>query len=71
VHSEPAWSIAVFAARVSVAVDVPDFVSAAVKAVLPHPLDVLRLAAVPIVNVGRTRAMLSVVGSRGAFNSKV
>jgi hypothetical protein len=46
-------------------------VSAAVKAVLPHPLDVLRLAAVPIVNVGRTRAMLSVVGSRGAFNSKV
>jgi hypothetical protein len=54
-----------------VAVDVPDFVSAAVNAVEPHPLDVLSAPAVPIVNVGSTSAMVSVVGSSGAFNSNV
>jgi hypothetical protein len=71
VHSDPALSTAAFAVSVSVAVDVPDFVSAAVNAVEPQPLDVLRLAAVPMVNVGSTNAMLSVVGSSGAFNSSV
>jgi hypothetical protein len=71
VHSDPALSVAVFAPSVSVAVDVPDFVSAAVNAVEPHPLDVLSPPAVPMVNSGSTSAMVSVVGSSGAFNSNV
>jgi hypothetical protein len=54
-----------------VAVDVPDFVSAAVNAVEPHPLDVLSAPAVPMVKSGSTSAMVSVVGSSGAFNSNV
>ena len=70
-HSDPAANVAVFAASVSVAVAVPEFVSAAVNAVVPHPLDVLSAPAVPIVNRGSTNAMLSVVGSNGAFNSNV
>jgi hypothetical protein len=71
VHSDPALSVAVFAPSVSVAVDVPDFVSAAVNAVKPHPLDVLSAPAVPMVKSGSTSAMVSVVGSSGAFNSNV
>jgi hypothetical protein len=71
VHSDPALSVAVFAPSVSVAVDVPDFVSAAVNAVEPHPLDVLSAPAVPMVKSGSTSAMVSVVGSSGAFNSNV
>jgi hypothetical protein len=69
VHSDPALNTPLFAVSVSVAVDVPDFVSAAVNAVEPHPLDVLSPPAVPMVNVGSTSAMVSVVGSSGAFNS--
>jgi hypothetical protein len=42
-----------------VAVDVPDFVSAAVNAVEPHPFDVLSAPAVPMVNVGSTNAIAS------------
>jgi hypothetical protein len=71
VHSDPALNTPLFAVSVSVAVDVPDFVSAAVNAVEPHPLDVLSPPAVPMVNVGSTSAMVSVVGSSGAFNSNV
>ena len=70
-HSDPAASVAVFAPSVNVAVAVPEFTSAAVNAVVPHPLDVLSAPAVPIVNRGSTNAMLSVVGSNGAFNSNV
>jgi hypothetical protein len=70
VHSFPTGRVAVFAVSVSVAVDVPDFVSAAVNAVEPHPLDVLRPPAVPILNVGRTRLMLSDL-SNGALSLNV
>jgi hypothetical protein len=73
VHSDIAGRSAVVAVSVSVAVVVPELVAAAVNAVLPHPVDVLRLAGDAMTNVGSTNAMVSAVlaYSRGAFSSKV
>jgi len=71
VHSDPAASVAVFAVRVRVASAVPEFVAAAVNAVLPHPADMVGTDGDVSVNVGSTRAMVSVVCSSGALSSNV
>ena len=71
VHSEPAPSVAVAVLSVSVAAAVPEPVAATLNVVLPHPVDELMAPGVPSVNVGSTRAMVSVVTSRGAFSSTV
>ena len=73
VHSDPAASTAVVAVNVRVASVVPELVAVAVNAVDPHPLDVLTPAGDAMVNVGRTRSILSavLVWSSGAFSSNV
>jgi hypothetical protein len=71
VHSVLAASVAVAAVRVSVAVN-PDPDVATVNVVDPHPLDLLKLDGDAIVNVGSTRAMLSLlVCTRAAFSTNV
>jgi len=70
VHSEFAPSVAVAAVSVNVAVDNPDSVAAALNVVVPHPLDVLRPAGVPNMNVGSIKAKLSAT-LRGEFSSNV
>ena len=60
VHSESAASVAVFAVRVSVASASPELDAATVKAVLPHPADVLMPAGHAFAPAGD--AMVSKVG---------
>ena len=74
VHSAPAASVAVLDVSVSVAVAVPELVAATVKAVVPHPADMLGVASVPMVNVGSTSAMESaglLLCTNGALSSNV
>jgi hypothetical protein len=72
VHSELAVSVAVAAESVKVAVVVPELDAAAVKVVVPHPLDVLTPAGEEIVKVGSTNAMLSLlVCTSGVFSLNV
>ena len=72
VHSDAAASVAVLAVNVSVAVAVPELVAATVKAVLPHPADMLGVASVPMVKVGSTSAMVSAgLCTRATFSSNV
>ena len=58
------------AARVSVAVLVPDLLVVAVNVVVPHPLRVTP-PTLTILNVGSSRLMLSLLATSGVFNANM